>query len=162
VVYTMPAEYGVLDTYVNRYRGIELPFGHVWKITDGINVRIYADIEPTPISEAFITDDPSLWNDTNYIGYTKIGEIPRVTGWISDMIDGELMPSNSVGGGSTTYWCDLLYTMSPPVSGESLRIECFGGSATTGLYVGLGISYLGHFPDDVGSYIGTRLCYIPN
>ena len=37
VEFTMPTEYNATATkvQVNRYRGIELPFGHVWKWTDG-------------------------------------------------------------------------------------------------------------------------------
>ena len=35
---------GVNRTFnVPRYRGIENPFGHIWKNTDGINIRIYAN-----------------------------------------------------------------------------------------------------------------------
>jgi len=160
VVYTMPAEYGVSDTYVNRYRGVELPFGHIRKNLDGINIRIYADTEPTPVSEAFITDDPPLWNDDNYIGYTKIGEVPRANGYIRDMLDGELMPANAVGAGSTTYWCDFVLA-SLPASGESLNTLMFGGDSASGSLVGLGISFLNYLPLSSNSSNGTRLCYIP-
>jgi len=160
VIYTMPAEYGVLDTYVNRYRGVELPFGHTWKNLDGINVRIYADTEPTPVSEAFITDDPSLWNDTNYTGYTKIGEVPRAGGYIRDMLDGELMSSNTVGAGSGTYWCDYLYT-ELPASGESLRTVMVGNNALNGSIAGLVSLYSNFIPSTINTTAGTRLCYIP-
>jgi hypothetical protein len=160
VVYAMPAEYGVLDTYVNRYRGVELPFGHVWKNMDGINVRIYADTETTPVSEAFITDDPSKWNDSNYIDYTKIGEVPRASGYIRDMIDGELMPSNITGAASTTYWCDYEYT-SLPASGENLRTVLLGGYAYYGSNAGLGFSNSNRSTSYASSTLGSRLCYIP-
>ena len=30
----------LLTTNVPRYRGIENPFGHIWKFIDGINIRI--------------------------------------------------------------------------------------------------------------------------
>lgn len=40
-------DFGGTDTdrtfTVNRYRGHEMPFGHIWKICDGINIRIFAD-----------------------------------------------------------------------------------------------------------------------
>jgi len=160
VVYTMPAEYGVLDTSVNRYRGVELPFGHIWKNLDGANIHTYANTEPTPVSEAFVTDDPSLWNDTNYTGYTKIGEVPRAGGYIRNMLDGELMPVNAVGSGSTTYWCDYVIA-SLPASGESLYTFMFGGDSASGSLVGLGVSFLNYSPSSLSTATGTRLCYIP-
>jgi hypothetical protein len=160
VIYAMPAEYGVLDMYVNRYRGIEMPFGHTWKNLDGINVRIYANTELTPVSEAFVTDDPLLWNDSNYTDYTKIGEVPRANEYIRDMIDGELMPGSVIGAGSTTYWCDYAYT-SLPASGESLRAVLLGGSAYTGSNAGLGYSASSNSPSDAYAFFGSRLCYIP-
>jgi hypothetical protein len=160
VIYAMPAEYGVLDMYVNRYRGIEMPFGHTWKNLDGINVRIYANTELTPVSEAFVTDDPLLWNDSNYTDYTKIGEVPRADGYIRDMIDGELMPGSVIGAGSTTYWCDYAYT-SLPASGESLRAVLLGGGASNGSSAGLGYSYSTNSPSYTSANIGSRLCYIP-
>lgn len=46
---------GVNRTFaVPRYRGIENPFGHIWKNTDGINIRIFAD----PVAGIF-NDPPS-------------------------------------------------------------------------------------------------------
>ena len=160
VVYTMPPEYGTLDTYVNRYRGIEMQFGHIWKNMDGINIRIYADIEATPVSEAFITDDPALWNDADYTGFEKIGEVPRTSGYIQDLIDGELMPVSNVGAGSATYWCDYEYTSSP-ASGESLRTVLLCGTASSGSTAGLGYSTSTTSPSYTSTSIGSRLCYIP-
>jgi hypothetical protein len=160
VVYAMPPEYGTLATYVNRYRGIEVPFGHVWKNMDGINVRIYADIELTPVSEAFISDDPALWNDIDYTGFDKIGEVPRASGYIRDMLDGELTPSNITGAASTTYWCDYKYTALPG-SGKSLRTALLGGTADHGSSAGLGSSASYNSPSNAGARVGSRLCYIP-
>lgn len=35
---------GINRTFmVPRYRGVENPFGHIWKNTDGVNLRLYAD-----------------------------------------------------------------------------------------------------------------------
>jgi len=127
---------------------------------DGINIRIYADIEATPVSEAFITDDPALWNDADYTGFEKIGEVPRTSGYIQDLIDGELMPVSNVGAGSATYWCDYEYTSSP-ASGESLRTVLLCGTASSGSTAGLGYSTSTTSPSYTSTSIGSRLCYIP-
>jgi hypothetical protein len=161
VAYAMPAEYGTLDTYVNRYRGIEMPLGHIWKNLDGVNLRIFADTEATPISAAFISDDPALWNDSNYVGLDNIGNISRSNGYVSGLLDGELLPVNISGGGSTTYWADYFYT-SLPSSGESLRTVLLGGAANFGSNAGLGYSYSNGSPSSTSSTIGSRLCYIPS
>lgn len=160
IVFAMPAEYGTLDTYVNRYRGVELPFGHVWKNLDGVNLRIFADGEATPVSEAFIADDPGLWNDSDYDGFAKIGELPRSNGYVAEMLDGELLIANNIGAGSTTYWCDYFYT-SLPSSGESLRTVLLGGHAYLGSSAGLGYSNSYPSPSASSSSFGSRLCYIP-
>jgi hypothetical protein len=160
VVYVMPAEYGTLNTYVNRYRGIELPFGHIWKNLDGVNLKIFANTEPTPVSEAYVTDDPSMWNDINYNGFDKIGEPSRTEGYVKDMIDGELLPVSNAGAASTTYWCDYGYT-SLPASGVSLRTVLPGGTASDSLTVGLGCSRSNSSPPTSSANIGSRLCYIP-
>jgi len=160
-VYAMPPEYGTLDTYVTRYRGVELPFGHLWKNLDGVNLRIFADGESTPVSEAFIADDPANWNDSDYNGFRKIGEVPRTNGYVNELLGGELLPFNVVGAGSTTFWCDYFYT-SLPASGESLRTMRLGGSATDGSTAGLGYSDLSRSPSSTNANFGSRLCYIPS
>ena len=150
---------------VPRYRGVENPFGHIWKFTDGINVRI----SPTEanggdnLSKVFVCEDPSKLNDTNYNGYKHVGNEARENGYVKEIIfgeEGEIMPS-LVGGGSTTYFCDYHYT-SIPTKGESLRGLLFGGRAHDGSGAGLASAHSSYAPSDSYTHFGSRLCFIPS
>lgn len=59
----------------NRYRGIENPFGHIWKYTDGANIQVTTG--DSGLSILWTTDDPSNFSDTSYTGYDKKGNICR-------------------------------------------------------------------------------------
>ena len=147
---------------VPRYRGVENPFGHIFKWTDGINVRI----SPTEanggdnLSKVFVCEDPSKLNDTNYNGYKHVGNEARTDGFVKEIIfgeEGEIMPS-LVGGGSTQFFCDYHYTNIPTT--ETLRGVLFGGSAYNGAFGGLAFAYSYYSPSNSHTLIGSRLCFI--
>ena len=71
----------------NRYRGIENPFGHIWKYTDGANIQVTTG--DSGLSILFTTDDPSNFSDTSYTGYDKKGNICRTNGYAKKMLLGE-------------------------------------------------------------------------
>ncbi|MFZ4549232.1 MAG: hypothetical protein ACOYN4_17420 [Bacteroidales bacterium] len=48
-------------TNVNGYRSIEMPFGHIWKNTDGINIRAAAASDADPTHKMYISDVPANW-----------------------------------------------------------------------------------------------------
>ena len=149
---------------VPRYRGIENPFGHIWQWTDGINVRISPDTESggDGLSKVFVCDDPSKFNDTNYEGYSHVGNEARTEGYVKEVIfgeGGEIMPK-VVGGGSTTYFCDYHYTNIP--TAETLRGVLFGGCAAVGARAGFASANSTAAPSYSAAYIGSRLCFIPN
>nr|DAM53481.1 MAG TPA: hypothetical protein [Caudoviricetes sp.] len=50
----------------NRYRGIENPFGHIWKYTDGANIQV--TMGDAGLSILWTTDDPSNFSDTSSNG----------------------------------------------------------------------------------------------
>lgn len=148
---------------VPRYRGVENPFGHIWKWTDGINVRI----SPTEanggdnLSKVFVCEDPSKLNDTNYNGYKHVGNEAREDGFVKEIIfgeEGEIMPS-LVGGGSTQFFCDYHYTQIPTT--ETLRGVVFGGSADQGARFGLASVASFRDPSYSDTSFGSRLCFIP-
>jgi hypothetical protein len=145
---------------VNGYRGIEMPFGHIWKNADGINIRAAANSEADPTHKMYISDVPANWNDANYTNYTLKGELPRADGYIKQMIAGEVMPVEA-GGGSSTYWCDYAY-QSIPGSGVALRTVLVGGIAFFGASAGLGYSCTNYSPSNTSAYFGSRLCYLPS
>ncbi len=163
--------YNVLDAsgnifktfMVNRYRGVEIPFGHIWKWTDGINVRISPNIDAAGdgLSKVFVTDNPALFNDTNYNGYSHVGNEARVDGYVKRIIFGEfgeIMPAE-VGGGSTTYFCDYFYTDIP--TSEKLYGVLFGGDTTDGAHSGFGCVTTNRVPSFMNLNAGSRLCFIP-
>lgn len=148
---------------VPRYRGIENPFGHIWKWSDGLNVRISPTAENggDDTSKVFVCDDPSKFNDTNYEGYKHVGNEARAEGYVKEIIfgeDGEIMPS-LVGGGSTQFFCDYHYTNIP--TKETLRGVLFGGLASYGAYAGLACALSSNTPSTANTRIGSRLCFLP-
>lgn len=148
---------------VPRYRGIENPFGHIWKWTDAINVRISptTDNGGDNLSKVFICDDPEKFNDTNYEGYSHVGNEARAEGYVKEIIfgeGGEIMPS-LVGGGSTQFFCDYHYTNIP--TSETLRGVLFGGLADYGANAGLASANSYNAPSHSNSTFGSRLCFIP-
>ena len=150
---------GVNRTFtVPRYRGIENPFGHIWKNCDGINIEIQS-VAAGGESRAWTSNDPATWNDSNYVGYANKGLVSRVTGYMSEAIfgdGGEFLPKVAAGG-SSTHFCDYFYT-SIPATGEDLRTLLLGGTA--GSIAGFGSTYSNYSPANVYANVGSRLCYI--
>jgi hypothetical protein len=147
-------------TNVNKYRGITLPFGHIWKWTDGVNIRIQAD-NAGGLSQAYTCANPAQFSNADYAGYTLKGNLLRVEGYIKEMIfgaNGDILPT-LVGGASTTWWCDYFYTNTPG-TGEALRGVFFGGGASSGTFAGLGCSYTNYAPSYSLATIGSRLCFL--
>ena len=155
---------GVLKTFnVPRYRGVENPFGHIWQWTDGINIRI----SPTSanggddLSKVFVCSDPAKFTDSNYNGYSHVGNEARSEGYAKSHIFGEygeIIP-DAVGGGSTTYLCDYHYTNIP--TSETLRGVLFGGAADSGAGAGFAYAATHYVPSYTYANIGSRLCFIP-
>lgn len=148
---------------VPRYRGIENPFGHIFQWTDGVNVRISPDTDNggDGLSKVFVCHDPAKFNDTNYDGYSHVGNEARTEGYVKEVIfgvGGEIVPK-TVGGGSTTYFCDYHYTNIPTT--ETLRGLLFGGRANNGASAGLAYANSNSAPSDTNAYFGSRLCFIP-
>lgn len=148
---------------VPRYRGVENPFGHIWQWTDGINIRISPNTDKggDGISKVFVCNDPSKFNDSNYTGYSHVGNEARTDGWSKEVIFGEYgeIIHAVVGGGSTSYHCDYHYTNIPNT--ESLRGVLFGGSASGGANAGFAYAYSIHAPSSSDANVGSRLCFLP-
>ena len=149
--------------YANRYRGIENPFGHIWKWTDGINILISPTAENggDNTSKVYVADNPANYKDAGYDGYAVQGLEARDNGYVRELVFGEqgdIMPA-VVGGGSTTYWADYHYTNIP--TSEALRGVLFGGSAFHGAEAGFGYANSASAPSSATAHFGSRLCFIP-
>lgn len=151
-------------SYVPRYRGIENPFGHIWKWTDGINIRISPTEENggDGLSKVFVCEDPSKFSDSGYDNYKHVGNEARAEGYVKEIIfgeEGDIMPSVT-GGGSTTYFCDYHYTNIP--TSETLRGVLFCGHANSGAHAGFAYANTLRAPSVTYAYLGSRLCFLPS
>nr|DAH53015.1 MAG TPA: tail collar fiber protein [Caudoviricetes sp.] len=142
----------------NRYRGIENPFGHIWKYTDGANIQVTTG--DTGLSILWTTDDPSNFSDTSYTGYNKKGNICRTNGYAKKMLlgeDGDIV-ATEIGGSSSTYWCDYYYTYT---SANRMQVVLVGGNADHGSAAGLASVNTDSAPSAAYRYLGSRLCFFP-
>lgn len=141
----------------NRYRGIENPFGHVWKYTDGANIQVTTG--DAGLSILWTTDDPSNFSDTSYTGYDKKGNICRTSGYAKKMLlgeNGDIIPTE-VDGSSSTYWC---YYYRTTITIDGIFVVLAGSSANGALGNGLASIY-GGYTSNSARDIGTRLCFFP-
>ena len=150
-------------TNIPTYRGIENLFGHIWKITDGINIDIKTDIDGGT-SKVYVANDPSIYNDNNYNGYELRGLESRVSGFTKEMIIGEfgdIIPilCGTADSGSSSFWCDYHYTS---LSSSSLRMVLFGGLASRRSDAGFGCAFSYAVPSFSDAHFGSRLCFIPD
>lgn len=142
----------------NRYRGIENPFGHLWKYIDGANIQVTTG--DAGLSVLWTTDDPSNFSDTSYTGYDKKGNICRTNGYAKKMLlgeDGDIV-ATEVGGSSSTYWCDYYYT---DTSANRMQTVLIGGGADEGQGGGLTRMSMNLAISATARHIGSRLCFFP-
>jgi hypothetical protein len=162
VAYNMPTEYGTTKTTnVPSYRGVENPFGHLWKWTDGCKCMIQS-IDSGDISGFYVCDNPANFTSSGTTNYDLRGNLPRTEGYVKAVIlgeYGEIMPI-AIGAGSTTYFCDYFYT-NIPASGISERGVVFGGGALSGASAGVVYAHTSNAAAYANASIGSRLCFIP-
>lgn len=142
----------------NRYRGIENPFGHIWKYTDGANIQVTTG--DAGLSILWTTDDPSNFSDTSYTGYNKKGNICRTNSYTKKMLlgeDGDIV-ATEVGGSSSTYWCDYYATNT---SANRMQVIQVGGNADSETSAGLVYVSAGDPPSGAYRRVGSRLCFFP-
>lgn len=141
----------------NRYRGIENPFGHIWKYTDGANIQVTTG--DAGLSILWTTDEPSNFSDTSYTGYDKKGNICRTNGYAKKMLlgeDGDIVVTE-VGGSSSTYWCCYFTN----TLDNRMQVVLVGGYADHGSRAGLACVVTADAPSTALRYFGTRLCFFP-
>lgn len=144
----------------NRYRGIENPFGHVWKHTDDV-ISVY--ISGYGARFWYKCDSPdhfgdSIYNDNSY--YKNIAANAVVTGYktkIATTSTCDFFALSCNNGSETTYWCDYNWDNTD----GSLHCLLIGGSSVSGGPAGLFYlrSLYGVGASD--ALIGSRLTYLP-
>lgn len=139
----------------NRYRGIENPFGHIWKHTDDI-ISIYEGSWRTYYKS--IKPDQFATNKNN--SYKPLTSAAVVTGYKTEIRvtpTCDFFAEACTNGSETTYWCDYNWD-NTDTSEHCLLI---GGRSGPGSAAGL-FSLDSH--NEVShSYatIGSRLTYLP-
>lgn len=144
----------------NRYRGIENPFGHVWKHTDDV-ISVY--ISGYGARFWYKCDSPdhfgdSILNDNPY--YKNIAANAVVTGYKTKIVTTstcDFFALSCNNGSETTYWCDYNWDNTD----GSLHCLLIGGNSDAG--GGAGLFYLNSHDGVGNSYatIGSRLTYLP-
>lgn len=139
--------------YANRYRGIENPFGHIWKnccdiIVTGTDNKIYV----TNDKEKFGTDKSSYKDSGLTILTTGDQMVKRIT----NNAAADLFCQEG-GADHTTYFCDYYWTQAT----ASDRTLLFGAAANDRSAAGLFNLTSGNVIGIAGANIGTRLVYIP-
>lgn len=140
----------------NRYRGIENPFGHIWKHTDDV-ISVYGNGHRTWYKSV----KPNQFATNKNTSYKPFCASTMVSNGYKTEIKAtptcDFFATSVSGGSETTYWCDYNWD-NTDTSEHCLLI---GGSSDPGGRAGL--FYL-HSYDGVGaSYanIGSRLTYLP-
>jgi hypothetical protein len=142
---------------VPRYRGIENPFGHIWKFLDGASV--YHE-STGGASKLYTCDTPANFSDNTETNYEYRGNLPSSSGWVKTMThdDKAILISKEIGGDTSLYWCDYYYT---PGLIMAWRALLCGGSASNGSNAGFGCLFSNYTESAADTHIGARLCYIP-
>ena len=143
----------------NRYRGIENPFGHIWKHTDdvisvyisGFNARFWYKCDSPDHFGDSVSENPY---------YKNIAANGVVTGYKSKIVTTstcDFFALSCTNGSETTYWCDYNWD-NTDASEHCLLI---GGRSDAGGVAGL---FLLGSDNGVGysyAHIGSRLTYLP-
>lgn len=160
VEYTLPSTFkpdNVVKVKVPRYRGIENPFGHIWKNVDGVIFDIKSDADGGT-STIYLAKTEADYGDTVTEGFSELGQLPRKAGYISNTYLGTFIPSEATGAGSTTGRCD---NFEININSSSLRTLYYGGNAGRGAYAGLGYCSSLNTVGASGAHYGSRLVYRP-
>ena len=139
----------------NRYRGIENPFGHVWKHTDDV-ISIYAN----PLRTWYKSNKPSSFSTNKNSSYKPLLSANIVTGYKTEIRATptcDFFAAACTNGSESTYWCDYNWDNTDTSehclliggsSGDGGKAGLFGLNSNNGV----GASY---------AYVGSRLTYLP-
>ncbi len=144
----------------NRYRGIENPFGHVWKHTDDV-MSVY--ISGYDARFWYKCDSPdhfgdSISNDNLY--YKNIAANAVVTGYKTKIVTTstcDFFALSCNNGSETTYWCDYNWDNTD----GSLHCLLIGGGSGDGGQAGLFNLYSANGVWYSHASVGSRLTYLP-
>ena len=143
----------------NRYRGIENPFGHIWKHTDDI-ISKYSIVSDKGYRSWSICENPINFSTNLTTKYTPICIEPVVTGYKTEIVitpTCDFFAHACTNGSETTYWCDYNWDNTDTSEHCLLIGGCSDDGGKAGLFSlasDLGVGYS-------GARIGSRLTYLP-
>lgn len=140
----------------NRYRGIENPFGHVWKHTDDV-ISVYSNGYRTWYKSV----KPDQFTTNKNASYKSLCASTMVSGGYKTEIKAtptcDFFAVSVSGGSETIYWCDYNWD-NTDASEHCLLI---GGNSADGGLAGLFILASAHGVSYSAANIGSRLTYLP-
>lgn len=144
---------------VPTYRGIENPFGHVWK--NCIDTLVHFNAQ-TNKNDVYINTDLSTFGSTDISDYDCQCSAVITEGYKKKLVYNaafDILPpiDEAFGGSTTTYWCDYNWTNNSTTD----RLTLIGGSAGSGASSGLLDVCSGAGLGGASAPVGTRLIYIP-
>ena len=134
---------------VPRYRGIENPFGHIYKVTDGILINKV---------DMFVSDNPKDFSSESVNNYELIGTINSGQGYVKKIIGGKYgdIIVKEHGGSSNTYFCGI-----QSVLNAFLKCVFFGCNISSEINLSLISAEITSNMFINYERIGTRLCFHP-
>lgn len=147
---------------VPSYRGIENPFGHIYKWADGFLGKGDGTKQEYYVCRKRSSYASALNND-----YVKVGESSGANGYVKAIIGsnssmaqdkrvyGDIL-SRDVTGSSSTYFCDYDYEAH---NANSIYGAYVGGAAFNGAYGGFAYVYHYDSPAYTSAYVGSRLSW---
>ena len=153
--YTFPIIDGTTDPatsiQVNRYRGIEQPFGDVWTNLDGVLSQY---LTTDTLRHYYVTDDPEKYSDSDISQMRQIAAVAITSKYVKEFVlgsHGEIVPL-SFQENPTQYKCDYHWDNTD----ATLHILRAGGSANDGAGAGLGFLGSGGGVGDAWAAVGFR------
>lgn len=140
----------------NRYRGIENPFGHVWKHTDDV-ISVYSNSYRTWYKSV----KPDQFTTNKNASYRSLCASTMVSNGYKTEIKAtptcDFFAMSVSGGSETTYWCDYNWD-NTDTSEHCLLI---GGNSDDSSKAGLFYLYSSAGVGISSATIGSRLTYLP-
>lgn len=141
----------------NRYRGIENPFGHIWKHTDDI-ISVYQSTYK--VRTWYKSMQPDQFATNKNSSYKSLRSSTVVTGYKTEITATstcDFFAAACSGGSETTYWCDSNWDNTDASEHCLLIGGSSGNGGLAGLFALLSAAGVGGSAADVGS----RLTYLP-
>lgn len=139
----------------NRYRGIENPFGHIWKHIDDVISKYEATYRTWYKS---VKPDQFATNKNN--SYKPLTSAAVVTGYKTEIRATptcDFFAEACTNGSETTYWCDYNWDNTDASEHCLLIGGDSGAGGSAGLFYLASIYEVGHS----GAIAGSRLTYLP-